>query len=719
MEVDLFTPFTNTQFENRKRLYWQMDSEARRLQEARDHAAAEVQTQGKELEALIQRDELLRNQWEQIDHEEALQLELQGAPPRRDATEREKRCTFSRKGQQQSIEERRAALNKRVQRLQADRGRTTRRHLVLSSQCTSMEKEVEVEAAAIEAIEVGTDPTLPVVLGRRIDRAGGYTLDGKKHEGLPGVGDGNAGDTSLGLPRRAMKMIELNSKHELLNAGSKIALRSFEEAKKIDLATWRLTYQSSSEKAHLQSLYSRMADVEGTLNKLKGDCLRRDLTGAMERFKLNQERLNDVSNLVHGQCSWWVGRDQKESSAVEECIAIDGVDAGGGSEVPNKKELMILPSGARRDRGGVRLSDGATDGTATGKIRFPKFATWRVTIVCSKNDPEEIDEVLSDDFVEVQLGTCEDDRKTFAHFLNRKAPGRYGVIYVKHFEFVGTSLWYRFIFRSDVEDGNRHLAVLVSHFEQLPEPEYEMSSNTQIVSSFVRNMRWQASQPTARSTAIIQEISNLDVATTSQVDSEVYHRQVLQRFNRTDLRKLLMQELDGMNLQDSAAAKLAQREVAREEERQRRVGNGETMEEVLASESETAMDKMFFDETVSAEEREVMQVQEYKKSRTQRVQESEQRYWKRKAVSAQSKLDPQDGFRLVHQKVEIWDKARQAWRKVCVFPCHAVWQCLSIFNTMSSSFNRQKYWLIGLNGFHMVPSCANSGKSNTYQMKGT
>ena len=55
----------------------------------------------------------------------------------------------------------------------------------------------------------------------------------------------------------------------------------------------------------------------------------------------------------------------------------------------------------------------------------------------------EMDEELSDDFVEVQFGSCQEDRMTFARFLNRKAPGRFGVVYVKKYEFVGTCLWFR------------------------------------------------------------------------------------------------------------------------------------------------------------------------------------------------------------------------------------------------------------------------------------
>jgi hypothetical protein len=676
MEVDLFTPFTNTQFENRKRIFWQKESETRRLQTARDTAADGVQALGKEVEALIQRDEVLRNQWEQIEHEADLLLEIQGAPPRRDPTEREKRATWTRKRQQKDIEKRRADLNKRVTKLHAQRGSTTRRHLVLSNKYVSLEKEVEAERSALEMIEAGNDPTLPVVVGRRLDRAGGYTVDGKRHDGLPGVGDGTAGATSSAVPRRAMQMIELSSKYELLNAGSKIALRSFEDAKKMDLATWRLSYQSTAEKAHLESLHNRMAVVEGRLKKMKGDCLRRDLTGAMERFRLNDERLYERSHLIKGQLNWWAGRDQNGCSLVEECYGIEGVEEAGS--ISTMKEPTILPSGAQGDRGGIQLSDGAKDGMATGKISFPKFARWRVTLVCAKEDPEEIDEALSNDWLEVQLGACEEDRKMFAHFLTRKAPGRFGVIYVKHFEFVGTTLWYRFTFRSEVEEGSRHLALLASNFEQLPEPEYDAISDSRIVSAFVKNLRWEASQPTTRSTTIIQEVTKLDIASTALVDSDVYHQQVLQRFGRKDLRKILLQELDSMHLEDAAAVQAAQKEAELEEDRQRRVAAGETIEEVLASESEAVMDKMFFDERISSEEREALQEKEYKKSKAQRVHESEERYWKRKAVHAQSKVDPNHGFLLVHQKLEIWNKDRQVWRKVasavfCFF--HGIVSC--------------------------------------------
>ena len=85
-------------------------------------------------------------------------------------------------------------------------------------------------------------------------------------------------------------------------------------------------------------------------------------------------------------------------------------------------------------------------------------------------------------------------------------------------------------------------------------------------------------------------------------------------------------------------ALIAQRDAEREEQRQKRIANGEAMDEdfLTGQELEDARDKQFFDETMEDEEREKLQRQEFKKTREQRVEESEARYYKRKAKKVQA-----------------------------------------------------------------------------------
>lgn len=169
-----------------------------------------------------------------------------------------------------------------------------------------------------------------------------------------------------------------------------------------------------------------------------------------------------------------------------------------------------------------------------------------------------------------------------------------------------------------------------------------------------------------RAAALLEELVRVKDSATETWDSALYHHGVLQRFDRGKLKKLLHGQLEDETKKqmDEKQRVNAQRQAKREYERLKRISEGKALPDDFLSEEErqAQAERVMFDDSVTQEEREILQVLEYDKTKDQRLDESKDRYWKRKAEKAQRSADTESGRLLVGKKLQVWDKVHQVWR---------------------------------------------------------
>jgi hypothetical protein len=634
--VKMFSTLEPPQYEARKIRYWEMQSKAMKSEDKYKRLVDEKQRIVDQLIVLAQKDGLLEEQIQTVESEEEAQALYCKGPPRKDPTLRQKRSTHDRKQRLKVLVGRRVVLAKTVEDLRVRQGVVAKQVLVLGPEVQRAKEEVEAEADALNLIDM-TDPHKPFVLGRSLNK-----LESKEKQVLPG--------TSLLMPQRATDVLKAASKLEILKAGAKSALGHYEAAKKVDMTTFSLNYRLSNDKAELEDMYSHMASIEDRLKKVKGDNLRRDITNAFERWHLNDESLAPVDSMPTGDCNWWAFRDRERSGACDEY----------GEE-----------------GGGARLGE-ALEGCIEGVIKLPKYSKYKITVVVTRDDAEEIELGFDTDSCVVRMGPDVEGLRVLRTCLNRKAPGKLAVYHTVTHEFVGAQLAYRFDFTADnANNTSYHLGVLPGEFEALPIPPLQEGKDGAVVSSFVLQTRAELAAGKDRSIALMEKMQFLNHTDQKLVDADVYHWGVLQRFTIPNLRALLTAEVDSIvqGSKDGKEALIAQRDAEREEQRQKRIANGEAMDEdfLTGQELEDARDKQFFDETMEDEEREKLQRQEFKKTREQRVEESEARYYKRKAKKVQANTDTRTGGLLVDKKLEIFSRQLERWRRAQVLDYRFEW----------------------------------------------
>ena len=342
-------------------------------------------------------------------------------------------------------------------------------------------------------------------------------------------------------------------------------------------------------------------------------------------------------------------------------------------------------------------------GVCQGRIKLPQHGVWVLRFTVSKEDewgPEQGDD---SDQVVVHIGPSLQALEKVGEYKNRRAPGQRSIRYKIEQQFVGAFAAFRFEWKctnNDAAAAAHHLVVSAGTFVQGKIPPMEvMEGGRRVLSDHVKMVRLEAAQGKTRTTQLLEELVKIDDSRAPLWDCQLWHHGVAQRFQRKDLRALLRHRLKAEGekerrelAKERADAKMndAARLASRRQQKADAYGKagGEEEEEPFDAAADarrmaakrrrrSQQRRKASVATVAREEAaaelEAVQEAEQFKPQPQRVQESEHRFWTRRAQKAQRGADTESGKLLVKKVVEVWSDVELRWRRAKVVAFKAEW----------------------------------------------
>jgi hypothetical protein len=326
------------------------------------------------------------------------------------------------------------------------------------------------------------------------------------------------------------------------------ALKAHKERVEMDQVLWVQRQSGNETKIQSEAVLNRLADIRQRMKDHNIDSTKRNLIDAIDGLQqaLSHKKvfLNQALTKMTGMLTWWGCRDEAMCDNVE--MFMSDSTLGGISFEP--EDLTREPDMTYAH--GITLTE-SNAGYCQGVIQLPKQALWSLLIPICKTffDPLS-EEVLGDenDFISIKLGATFGSMQQIATVYNKINPETGCVLYdIKHI-MRGERIAFRFDFSSSSPERKVHLAVSTGLFE-----EYEMKAleffpdpkglgRERVLSSYVKMIRINELQGKLRLPKLIEELLNVENATTSYWDSEIVNGSA-QRYSKDYFLRIIRAEI--------------------------------------------------------------------------------------------------------------------------------------------------------------------------------